>query len=239
MARLYSNGFTTTLDGAISNSDTVITLTSVAGLPAIGSGDTCKLTVTDGVNTEILNCTSVSGNDVTCTRADEGTTANGFADGSLVELRATAESYPTTIGASSAFSAYADSAQSINTGSTTKVSFHTEDFDSNSDYDNSTHEFTPTIAGTYLINANVSLTGLPAGTLMRLMIYKNNSLYRNVQYTSADDAAANDEGLNITDVIDMNGSTDKIDIRVFQGSGGSLNIYRTNKSTWFCGSKIG
>jgi len=236
MARLYSNNYSTALNGAITDTDLTITVDSVVDLPAIGGGDTCKLTITDGTNIEIVNCTAVAGSVITITRAEEGTTAVAFADGSLVELRATAESYPSsTGGASPAFSARGDT-QSVPTGISTKIDMINEDFDTG-DYDHVTSTFTPLEAGNYLITSNVTLTSVPADTVLRIMIYKNGALYRNKQKMSG--SASENCGLDITEIMELNGTTDYVQIFVLQGTGAGLNVYNTNNSTWFSGSKIG
>lgn len=93
MTRLYANNFITTLNGGITAGATTITLTSVSGLPAIGSGDTCQLTMDDGTNIEVVTATALSGNDITVTRAQEGTSGFAFVDTDPIELRSTALSF--------------------------------------------------------------------------------------------------------------------------------------------------
>lgn len=93
MARLYTNNYSTELDGAIDNIQTTITVDSVAALPAIGGGDTCRLTITDGVTVEIVEATDVLGAVLTVVRGQEGTIPQAWPDTTTVELRATAESY--------------------------------------------------------------------------------------------------------------------------------------------------
>lgn len=93
MTRLYANNFSTTLNGAITDVATTMTLTSVTGFPAVGSGDTAQVTITDGTNTEVVTATAISGSDVTITRGQEGTSGTAFADGDTVEIRATALSF--------------------------------------------------------------------------------------------------------------------------------------------------
>lgn len=93
MARLYSNNFTTTLASAATDSDTTLTVTTATGLPAVGGGDTCRLTLATGGTIEIVEVTAVSGTDLTVTRAQESTTAVAWAAGSLISLRPTADSF--------------------------------------------------------------------------------------------------------------------------------------------------
>lgn len=93
MTRLYTNNYSTVLSLAITNVATTMTVESVAALPAIGSGETCQLTITDGTNIEIVTATSNAAAVITMTRGQEGTSGTAFGIGSIVELRATALSF--------------------------------------------------------------------------------------------------------------------------------------------------
>lgn len=87
--RKYANNFTTTLNGAITDSATSITLTSASGLPAIGANENFNLTIYEGgVGTEIITVTDdASSPTFTVTRGVDGTSGLAFSDGALVELR--------------------------------------------------------------------------------------------------------------------------------------------------------
>lgn len=93
MTRLYTNNFSTTLDGNITDAATSIDVVSATGLPAVGGGDTCQLTIDDGTNIEIVTCTAVSTNTLTVTRGQESTSGTAFSDGANIELRSTALSF--------------------------------------------------------------------------------------------------------------------------------------------------
>lgn len=99
MTRLVANNFSTTLNGSITDVATTMTLTSVTGFPAVGSGDTCQVTIDDGTNIEIVTATAISGSDVTITRAQEGTSGTAFADLTTVEIRMTAVGVTDVLGA--------------------------------------------------------------------------------------------------------------------------------------------
>lgn len=92
MTRIHSNNYETTLNGAILVGATTMTVTSVTGLPAIGAGVTCNLTLQDGAVIEIVKATAVSGLVVTIVRAQESTSASAFGTGSIVSLRVTRDS---------------------------------------------------------------------------------------------------------------------------------------------------
>ncbi len=91
--RYHANNYFTTLASSLSASALTMTVTSVTGLPAIGAGETYRLTISSNNTREIVTVTSASGTTLTITRASEGTTALAFISGSIVELRATADSF--------------------------------------------------------------------------------------------------------------------------------------------------
>ena len=92
--RKYANNFTTTLNGSITDVQTTITLTSDTGLPAIGAGEVYRLTIVEGSNIEVVEVTDdASTPTLTVTRGVDGTSGTAFGDGSVVELRVTADSH--------------------------------------------------------------------------------------------------------------------------------------------------
>ena len=92
MAIQFVNRFATTLTSAITDSDTTIPVTDTSKLPDLsGVNDYTHLTIigVGGIN-EIVRVESVSGNNLTVVRAQEGTTAVAQASGSRIEMRITA-----------------------------------------------------------------------------------------------------------------------------------------------------
>lgn len=89
MSVLLSNNYQTTLTAGINNSTTTIPVASVIGLPSIGAGATCYLTIQQGSTIEIVLATSVSSLNITATRAQQGTAAGTFTSGAVVALRVT------------------------------------------------------------------------------------------------------------------------------------------------------
>lgn len=92
----FSNNFATVLSSGVLSSDTVLPLSSVAGLPSLTGNAFYKLTLigkTGGqeTNWEIVKVSAApSGNSITVQRAQEGTPAQDWAAGTPVELRLTA-----------------------------------------------------------------------------------------------------------------------------------------------------
>tara|TARA_A100000171_G_scaffold53092_1_gene76744 strand:- start:19052 stop:19858 length:807 start_codon:yes stop_codon:yes gene_type:complete len=93
MSRVHANNYSDSLNGAITNVATSITVNSATGLPAIGVGETYNLTITYGELIEIVTVTDdASSPTLTVTRGVEGTTGTAFVDGAIVELNVTADS---------------------------------------------------------------------------------------------------------------------------------------------------
>jgi hypothetical protein len=111
-----------------------------------------------------------------------------------------------------AFLAFQSAATSIVNATVTKVLFGNETFDTNANFASS--RFTPTVAGYYQINANVTINA-GVGTNI-VFIYKNGSEYLRggrVQTTSSP------AGMTVAAVIYMNGSTDYVEIYAFTNGG--------------------
>jgi hypothetical protein len=87
----YTNNATDTLNGAITNVQTTITLNDASEFPSIGAGEQYYATITDGTNIEIVLVTDDSSTPtLTVIRGQQGTTAQAWADGTTVSHRYTA-----------------------------------------------------------------------------------------------------------------------------------------------------
>lgn len=113
-----------------------------------------------------------------------------------------------------AFSAYGSSAQTVSSGTFTKVTLGAELFDTNNNFASST--FTPTVAGYYQINCTFWFLGLPT-TRGIGSLYKNGSiLCRFVDI----DSSKNEIAANGSEIVYMNGTTDYLEMYIWmQGSG--------------------
>lgn len=105
-----------------------------------------------------------------------------------------------------AFSAYTASGSGATLGTTaTKVTYDTEEFDTNNNFASS--RFTPTVSGYYQINAqnqpNNSYTG------GWIAVYKNGTLYRYGTYVNT---GVTFGGFTVSTIVYCNGTTDYIEI---------------------------
>ena len=128
-----------------------------------------------------------------------------------------------------AFSAYLSADQSISTASFTKIAFDTEQFDTNSNYDNTTnYRFTPTVEGYYQINSNMAIN--QSGNIM-IELYKNGSwVVRGMQQYNTATAT---RVVNLSYLVYMNGTTDYLEIYGYQSSGTTKNISGSSRYTNF------
>ena len=136
-----------------------------------------------------------------------------------------------------AFLAYRSGADvSIPNGVSTKITYNTETFDTNSCYDNTTnYRFTPTVAGYYVFTASLGWNTVSAGNL-DMYIAKNGSIdvpdIRYGNYTS------NPVIMQGTYMWYMNGTTDYVEIYAYQGSGSTQSIIASANRTWFMGYMV-
>jgi len=113
-----------------------------------------------------------------------------------------------------AFSAYLASNQTVSNSTWTKATINTKEFDTNSNYDNTTnYRFTPTVAGYYQVNAAAGfLTSNWTGAA--IAIYKNGSIYKSGGQSSAS-IASGFENMTVSCLIYLNGSTDYIELYAY------------------------
>lgn len=92
MAVAYTNNATTTLSATITNSTTSLSVAFGAGskFPSTAGGDHFYITLTNGAgDIEIMKVTARSADTFAVVRAQDGTTAQGWAAGDKIELRLT------------------------------------------------------------------------------------------------------------------------------------------------------
>ena len=154
-------------------------------------------------------------------------TAGSVAASYLVDGSITQAKFSTNVaGNGPAFSAYQSSAQTPSAGVWTKVQYQTEEFDTNSNFDNTTnYRFAPTVAGYYQITGRAENGS--AFNVMTLSIYKNGSAFKNSSYGSTM------AGVQISCLVYFNGSTDYVEAYVNQSSSNAL--VATPAGTYFQG----
>ena len=125
-----------------------------------------------------------------------------------------------------AFEAHLSADQSVTDDTDTKATCNTEVFDTDGCYDNSTnYRFLPTTAGKYFVYGFIETT-TPAvdATVYSIVSLKvNGSVILYSMLDSRDNSLGYNNGVTVTGVIDMDGSSDYIELW------GQFNSYTTTK----------
>jgi hypothetical protein len=130
------------------------------------------------------------------------------------------------------FSASSSSTSSISHATNTKIPFATEDWDTNSNYDNTTnYRFTPTVAGYYQVNIKIQLDNTGSGGETYTALYKNGSSHKRVGFTP--NIASTQRSPVGSILVYLNGSTDYVEAYVFQNTGGSVPLNGTSEFNYF------
>lgn len=150
-----------------------------------------------------------------------GLSAGGLPDASIVQ----ADLATNVAGNGPAFSAYATSGVLTPNATATKVSFDTEEFDTNSNF--ASNRFTPTVAGYYLVNA-----GITGGFSTQILnIYKNGTEYKR----GAQSVGSTMTESTATALVYCNGSTDYVEVYWYQASGSTQTSGVGQSLTYFQG----
>ena len=127
----------------------------------------------------------------------------------------------------STFSAYLSASHTI--VGVKVINFNAKNFDTNSDYNTSTFRFTPTVAGKYFISASVSITNAVAGDKIICQVTKNRggTAIPVAQSNIEAQSALIVQNIHASGLVDMNGSTDYVDV--------SLSNIQRDTSTAYAG----
>ena len=216
------NGYLTSTDWTTFNNKGSGTVTSVAALTLGTTGTDLSSTVANGTTTPVitLQVPTASASNRGALSAADWTTFNNKGSGTVTSVSGTAGRISSTGGTTPvidlipgpAFSASLSGNQTVNTGTTTKLTFNTEQFDTNSNYDNATnYRFTPTVAGYYQINVALDLADVGVGVQdVLLRLYKNGAQY--LVPIRRQTGAGNEVGITIPQLVSMNGSSDYLEV---------------------------
>ena len=133
-----------------------------------------------------------------------------------------------------AFSAYASSGTAVASSVQTKIAFQVEEWDTASAFDNATnYRFQPTTSGYYQVTSLLQLTPTGAASIWA-SIYKNGSSYKQgTRYILS--AICN---VGVTAQVFLNGSTDYIEIYLFQNTGLSVTTSAGSDVSYFQASMV-
>jgi hypothetical protein len=120
-------------------------------------------------------------------------------------------------GTGPAFAVYRNTNQSVTTATWTKVTLDTEEFDTNTNFDNTTnYRFTPTVSGYYQINGAVAASGTAnTQTTCTCAIYKNGTIYKQGSGWNSASAVTVNMSAVVSAVVFFNGTTDYVELYGF------------------------
>ncbi len=123
----------------------------------------------------------------------------------------------------------------IVTGTWTKITWSTEEFDTNNDF--ASDKFTPTVAGKYLLTAALEfVTGPVAGARAEISVYKNGSSHKRGPMIRCEGTST--EAMGVCALLDANGTTDYFEIYMRHSTGSDEDVSGTTSITYFQGCKI-
>jgi hypothetical protein len=128
-----------------------------------------------------------------------------------------------------AFSAYAASSQSVTSGTFTKVTLGSEDFDTASCFDTTNSRFTPNVAGYYQISGIVRVS-TTSTTFYAASLYKNGSEYIRGQEVTQVSVGGAQQAV-VTAIVYFNGTTDYIELWGAATGGTSTFAYASSAIT--------
>jgi hypothetical protein len=129
------------------------------------------------------------------------------------------------------FSAYGSAVQNISTGTFTKVTLDSEDYDTNSNFASST--FTPTVAGYYQLNLKLTANAATAISRIIAEFRKNGSGAVNGRCLDITASLSNLGIFNATNIMYFNGSTDFCEIYVYLDGVGQMSVSSADRNTTF------
>jgi hypothetical protein len=184
-------------------------------------------------NTDILSA-EVNANFTNLRNRD---TVEAAGDVAITSTGGTVTITPSTflkLGNKTKFHAYLNSAQSVNTGTDTKVQMGTELFDTGSNYDNATnYRFTAPIDGYYFFYAQLFAGNLALDKFWRCVIRVNGTtdIAKNqvVSQNSADDLTA------VTTTLVYLTAGQYVEVYVNHDTGSARNVASGRESTYFFG----
>ncbi len=133
------------------------------------------------------------------------------------------------------FAAARTTDQTVASGAFTKIQFDTETYDPQSDYDNSTnYRYTPSSAGYYIASTSISFYNSNGAAQLQVKLYKNGSEFA---FSSGSHVQSGGYGVSVSfsHIVQMNGSSDYIEVYALHNDTASKPIWRSLFSAWKVG----
>lgn len=121
-------------------------------------------------------------------------------------------------------------------GTWTKVTFTTEEWDSHGYYDAANSKFMPSVPGYYHIIAGVQFSNMDNNKSIQCAIYKNGSIYKTGDNPMTSYVAAWPKSI-VTALVYLNGSTDYVEIYAAHWDSTSRDIIGSADAVYFEGAR--
>jgi hypothetical protein len=187
--------------------------------------------------TSILKADNIQDADGNNIINESGNTITIGASGDTTNVIGTLNKDGVAVANTPAFYAYKNASQVITSGTTTKITFETELFDTANAFASS--KFTPAVAGKYYIETGLTMQGGTSQLIeSRIYIYKNGSNY-SYGYGAHQNNYSNYEARTWSTIVDCN-TTDYIEIysNCSDSSGDPTIAQHDPKGSWFLGYKL-
>lgn len=146
----------------------------------------------------------------------------------------------TGVTALQSFSVYKVGAQTVATGSATKIQYDGENWDAATVFDAAaTYRFTPTVAGKYHLTASVEVLDMADKTRVEIHIYRNGVVFACSSRFWNGAGAANHVQAQIDVDVTANGAGDFFDARVWHNHGANRQVSPDATRTFFNGHWCG
>lgn len=236
-----ASSLTVSLNGVIQKPDSSYTVSSstLTFSSALTSSDSIDFVIAErGITLQTpsagsVNTDQLAANAVTTAKiTDANITTAKIANDAVTKDKVLNLMYP-------AFEAHSDSNQTVSDNTFTKANLQTEILDTDNNFSSS--RFTPTTAGKYYIEGQVT-GGADGNDRLRnvyALIYKNGSLYKQsrINFHGADITLS---VIQVSAIVDMNGSSDYVELfGAVDSTTGTVQFRESTKSTYFLGYRIG
>jgi hypothetical protein len=216
----------------VNENDIRLVINNVVQEPGSGkaytaSGTTLTLSAALTNGTDTMYCVFLGRALQTVNPPNASVGASQLVDASITSAKLASGVLPTNTPAFEVFSNGVS--YNIATTTLTKVVFTVEKFDTDSAYDTSTGRFTPQVAGKYFCYGRLAYNTATDFDNIQIALAKNGSdfaslLGRNEFYTS----------INTYGVVDLNGSSDYVELYTKQNSGGTVGLLTSNQNGTNC-----
>lgn len=197
---------TTDIGAATGEYVNVTGTTTITGLGTVGAGIRRVVNFT-GVLVLTHNATSLILPSAASITTAAGDTAEFVSLGSgnwkcVSYTRASGNSLLGGGGASNFAAAYKSTDQTVSTGSSTKITFTSEEFDTGSDFDTTNSRYTAPSTGKYMLIADLRFPGITSTDYHYVNVYKNGGAYKTF-YSQLEDGGFATRHLSLTTVLNL------------------------------------